>query len=125
MEGGDPRWPRISPTWVSSPKAGSTSTVTRFCGSFLPHQVAKDCGVKLMTAFQRRFDPSFSRLQAMIKEGEVGEPVSAVLQSRDPAAPPFDYVKGGGGLFKDMGGCCAFVLGWRALMFCMPQVLNH
>ena len=26
-------------------------------------QVAKDCGVKLMTAFQRRFDPSFSRLQ--------------------------------------------------------------
>lgn len=26
-------------------------------------KVAKDCGVKLMTAFQRRFDPSFSRLQ--------------------------------------------------------------
>ena len=33
----------------------------------------------------------------------MGEPVSAVLQSRDPAAPPFAYVKGGGGLFKDMG----------------------
>lgn len=39
----------------------------------------------------------------MIEAGEVGTPVSAVLQSRDPAAPPFDYVKGGGGLFKDMG----------------------
>lgn len=41
----------------------------------------------------------------MIEAGEVGTPVSAVLQSRDPAAPPFDYVKGGGGLFKDMGEC--------------------
>ncbi|CAN0152889.1 unnamed protein product, partial [Hapterophycus canaliculatus] len=39
----------------------------------------------------------------MIAAGEVGEPVSAVLQSRDPDAPPFAYVKGGGGLFKDMG----------------------
>lgn len=46
----------------------------------------------------------------MIEAGEVGEPVSAVLQSRDPDAPPFAYVKGGGGLFKDMGEHirCAF-----------------
>ena len=39
----------------------------------------------------------------MIAAGEVGSPVSAVLQSRDPGAPPFEYVKGGGGLYKDMG----------------------
>lgn len=39
----------------------------------------------------------------MVAAGEVGTPVSAVLQSRDPDAPPFAYVKGGGGLFKDMG----------------------
>lgn len=25
-------------------------------------QVAEDAGIKLMTAFQRRFDPSFARL---------------------------------------------------------------
>lgn len=49
--------------------------------------------------------------QGMIAAGEVGEPVSAVLQSRDPAAPPFEYVKGGGGLFKDMGKRPA---DWRA-----------
>lgn len=42
-------------------------------------------------------------MQSVIAAGEVGKPVSAVLQSRDPAAPPFDYVKGGGGLYKDMG----------------------
>jgi len=30
----------------------------------------------------------------------VGDPISAILQSRDPSPPPFSYVKGGGGLFK-------------------------
>jgi hypothetical protein len=30
----------------------------------------------------------------MAASTEVGKPVSAVLQSRDPGAPPFAYVKG-------------------------------
>lgn len=37
-----------------------------------------------------------------IADGVVGDPISAILQSRDPSPPPFSYVKGGGGLFKDM-----------------------
>ncbi|CAM9738767.1 unnamed protein product [Ectocarpus sp. 6 AP-2014] len=111
--------PEVEAVWICSPsqfhadqiKASAKAGKHIFCekpiatdlaGTIEAVQVAKDCGVKLMTAFQRRFDPSFSRLQAMIEAGEVGTPVSAVLQSRDPAAPPFDYVKGGGGLFKDM-----------------------
>ena len=65
-------------------------------------QVAEDAGIKLMTAFQRRFDPSFARLHKAIADGAVGDPISAILQSRDPSPPPFSYVKGGGGLFKDM-----------------------
>jgi myo-inositol 2-dehydrogenase/D-chiro-inositol 1-dehydrogenase len=65
-------------------------------------QVAEDAGVKLMTAFQRRYDPSFARLHKAIAENAIGDPISAILQSRDPAAPPLAYVKGGGGLFKDM-----------------------
>ena len=75
---------------------------TDLAGTIEAIQVADDAGVKLMTAFQRRFDPSFARLQKEIASGGVGKPVSAVLQSRDPGAPPFNYVKGGGGLFKDM-----------------------
>ena len=35
-------------------------------------------------------------------QGEVGEVVQIKLCSRDPAPPPFQYVKGGGGIFKDM-----------------------
>ena len=59
-------------------------------------------GVKLMTALQRRFDPNFGRIKQAIVDGEVGEPITVKLCSRDPAPPPFEYVKGGGGIFKDM-----------------------
>jgi inositol 2-dehydrogenase len=111
--------PDVEAVWICSPsqfhadqiKACARAGKHIFCekpiatdlaGTIEAIQVAKDCGVKLMTAFQRRFDPSFARLQKVIANGEVGKPVSAVLQSRDPGAPPFAYVKGGGGLFKDM-----------------------
>ncbi|KAG5185797.1 oxidoreductase [Tribonema minus] len=111
--------PDVEAVWICSPsqfhadqiktcaKAGKhifceKPIATDLAGTIEAIKVAKDCGVKLMTAFQRRFDPSFARLQKVIAAGEVGKPVSAVLQSRDPGAPPFAYVKGGGGLFKDM-----------------------
>ena len=57
-----------------------------------------------MVAFQRRYDPHFARLRKAIADGEIGaqNPINAILLSRDPAPPPFSYVKGGGGLFKDM-----------------------
>ena len=61
-----------------------------------------DAGVKLMTALQRRFDPNFARIKAGIVNGEVGEPILIKLCSRDPEPPPFEYVKGGGGIFCDM-----------------------
>ena len=32
----------------------------------------------------------------------MGEPIVIKLCSRDPEPPPFEYVKGGGGIFKDM-----------------------
>jgi myo-inositol 2-dehydrogenase / D-chiro-inositol 1-dehydrogenase len=111
--------PDVQAVWICSPsqfhadqiKACAAAGKHVFCekpiatdlqGTIEAIQVADDAGIKLMTAFQRRFDPSFSRLHRVIAEGEVGKPVSAVLQSRDPDAPPFAYVKGGGGLFKDM-----------------------
>jgi myo-inositol 2-dehydrogenase / D-chiro-inositol 1-dehydrogenase len=111
--------PDVEAVWICSPsqfhadqiKACAKAGKHVFCekpiatdlkGTVEAIQVAKDAGIKLMTAFQRRFDPSFARLQKVIADGEVGKPVSAVLQSRDPGAPPFAYVKGGGGLFKDM-----------------------
>merc|ERR1719201_1985720 len=58
--------------------------------------------VKLMTALQRRFDPNFGRIKQAVDSGEIGEPIIVKLCSRDPAPPPKEYVKGGGGIFKDM-----------------------
>ena len=55
-----------------------------------------------MTALQRRFDPNFMRVKSSIETGEVGDIVQVKLCSRDPSPPPFEYVKGGGGIFKDM-----------------------
>jgi len=64
-------------------------------------EVAK-ARVVCMIGFQRRFDPTFSALKDRLASGEIGEPEMLVVTSRDPGAPPVDYIKVSGGIFKDM-----------------------
>jgi myo-inositol 2-dehydrogenase / D-chiro-inositol 1-dehydrogenase len=64
--------------------------------------VAASCGVKLMVGFNRRFDPSFARLERQIRDGRIGRLELLTITSRDPAPPPLAYVKVSGGLFRDM-----------------------
>ena len=59
-------------------------------------------GVPFMTAFNRRFDPNFANLQSRIVVGEIGGVEIVTIQSRDPSPPPISYIKGSGGLFRDM-----------------------
>ena len=59
-------------------------------------------GVTCMIGFQRRFDPTFAALKARLDAGEIGEPEMLVVTSRDPGAPPVDYIRKSGGIFKDM-----------------------
>ncbi len=56
----------------------------------------------LMIGFNRRFDPNFAELERRIRAGAVGEVELVTVISRDPAPPPAEYVKGSGGLFRDM-----------------------
>jgi len=56
----------------------------------------------VMIGFNRRFDPSFKALRDRIQGGELGRLEQVVITSRDPAPPPVQYVKGSGGLFRDM-----------------------
>jgi myo-inositol 2-dehydrogenase / D-chiro-inositol 1-dehydrogenase len=56
----------------------------------------------LMIGFNRRFDPNFAELEARIRKGSVGDVELVTVISRDPAPPPVDYVRGSGGLFRDM-----------------------
>lgn len=59
-------------------------------------------GVVCMIGFQRRFDPTFAALKARIDAGEIGTPEMLVVTSRDPGAPPVEYIRHSGGIFKDM-----------------------
>ena len=62
----------------------------------------KRAGVKLQIGFNRRFDPSFKRVQEIVAAGEIGEPQMLRITSRDPAPPPIEYVRVSGGIFLDM-----------------------
>ncbi|CAN0094401.1 unnamed protein product, partial [Discosporangium mesarthrocarpum] len=111
--------PDVDAVWICSPsqfhadqiKACAAAGKHVFCekpiATDLPETIeainsCKDAGVKLMTALQRRFDPNFARVKVAIEEGEVGNIIQVKLCSRDPAPPPVEYVRGGGGIFKDM-----------------------
>ena len=59
-------------------------------------------GVACMIGFQRRFDPTFNEAATRLARGEIGNPEMLVITSRDPGAPPADYIKGSGGIFRDM-----------------------
>jgi myo-inositol 2-dehydrogenase/D-chiro-inositol 1-dehydrogenase len=56
----------------------------------------------LMVGFNRRFDPHFRAVRAEIDKGNIGAVEMVVITSRDPGAPPVDYIKRSGGIFRDM-----------------------
>ena len=61
-----------------------------------------EAGVPCLIGFQRRYDPTFAALKSRLDAGEIGEPEMLVVTSRDPGAPPVEYIKVSGGIFKDM-----------------------
>ena len=61
-----------------------------------------DAGVGCMIGFQRRFDPTFNEARRRMDAGEIGNPEMLVITSRDPGAPPAEYIKQSGGIFRDM-----------------------
>jgi myo-inositol 2-dehydrogenase/D-chiro-inositol 1-dehydrogenase len=58
--------------------------------------------VACMMGFQRRFDPTFNDAKERLARGDIGKPEMLVVTSRDPGAPPAQYLKGSGGIFRDM-----------------------
>jgi len=64
--------------------------------------VAEKYGVLLCLGFNRRHDPSFSRLKDEIDAGTIGDVEVVSITSRDPAPPPVAYIETSGGLFRDM-----------------------
>jgi myo-inositol 2-dehydrogenase/D-chiro-inositol 1-dehydrogenase len=64
--------------------------------------VVAETGTPLMVGFNRRFDPDFLALKAVVDAGTIGAVEMVTITSRDPAPPPPDYVARSGGLFRDM-----------------------
>ena len=62
-------------------------------------KVVDETGAKLMVGFNRRFDSHFSAVRQQIVDGHIGTPEMGVIISRDPAAPPPEYIKRSGGIF--------------------------
>ncbi len=56
----------------------------------------------LMVGFNRRFDPDFMAVKAAIDAGKIGTVEMVTISSRDPGAPPADYISRSGGIFRDM-----------------------
>ncbi len=65
-------------------------------------KIVEATGKICLTGFQRRFDPTFAALKTRLDAGEIGTPEALSIISRDPGAPPMDYLKRSGGIFKDM-----------------------
>jgi len=62
----------------------------------------EQAGVKLQVGFNRRFDPTFSRVREAIADGSIGEVQLIKITSRDPGPPPIAYIESSGGMFLDM-----------------------
>ena len=111
--------PRIDVIVVASPTDTHSDLITRsaaakkhlFCEKPIDLSVVraqacadavKAAGVACMIGFQRRFDPTFNAAKERLAHGEIGKPEMLIVTSRDPGAPPAHYLKGSGGIFRDM-----------------------
>ena len=65
-------------------------------------KVVEDTNGMLMVGFNRRFDPDFMALKKTIDDGRIGDVEMITITSRDPAAPPYEYITRSGGIFRDM-----------------------
>ncbi|NTS32091.1 inositol 2-dehydrogenase [Phyllobacterium sp. BT25] len=64
--------------------------------------VVQETGATLMVGFNRRFDPHFAAVRKAIDDGAIGDVEMVTITSRDPGAPPAEYITRSGGIFRDM-----------------------
>ena len=65
-------------------------------------QALEGSTVKYQVGFNRRFDHNFAAAREAVANGRIGELAVLKITSRDPGAPPVDYIKVSGGIFLDM-----------------------
>jgi scyllo-inositol 2-dehydrogenase (NAD+) len=63
--------------------------------------VVSQTGIIFQLGFMRRFDPGYAAAKRAIFAGEIGDVVAYNGISRDPVAPPREYVAQSGGIYLD------------------------
>lgn len=64
--------------------------------------VQRKTPLKYQVGFNRRFDHNFEAVKTAVAAGKIGDVHIVKVTSRDPDAPPIEYVKVSGGMFLDM-----------------------
>jgi myo-inositol 2-dehydrogenase / D-chiro-inositol 1-dehydrogenase len=64
--------------------------------------VVRETNATLMVGFNRRFDPHFAAVREAIDDDAIGDVEMVTITSRDPGAPPAEYIARSGGIFRDM-----------------------
>ena len=59
-------------------------------------------GARVQVGFNRRFDPGHAELARRVADGDIGRLEQLLITSRDPGLPSMDYLRGSGGIFRDM-----------------------
>jgi len=65
------------------------------------YHIAKEKGLFLLVAFQRRYDPTFVKLKQVVEEGGIGVLQKVRTVSRDNPVPSIEYLKTSGGIYHD------------------------
>lgn len=59
-------------------------------------------GAKLCCGFQRRFDDTYVAVAEAVKQGKIGNPISANIFFADHPCPPIEFLLTGGDIFMDL-----------------------
>ena len=74
----------------------STLESTQAC-----YKEARQMGLPLMCAFNRRFDYGMASVHDRVKDGQVGKPHLIKTTSRDHPFPSIDFLRNSSGMFRD------------------------
>lgn len=94
------------PTFCEKPVASTAAESARVADAIAAS------GVPVQIGYQRRFDAAFHAVKTAVDDGALGWLHTVRSTTMDPAPPPFEYLAGSGGIFRDCSVHDFDVLRW-------------
>jgi myo-inositol 2-dehydrogenase/D-chiro-inositol 1-dehydrogenase len=83
------------PTFCEKPVAATATESARVA------EIISRSGVPVQVGYQRRFDAAFAATKRAVDDGWLGWLHTVRSTTMDPSPPPFEYLAGSGGIFRD------------------------